>query len=805
MRNHLVFRFCLAFSSLLLSVLTAAPVLATAQDQSCRKSTNFLLFYTDYQFPAHTSKGLACDLLKKVIEQVQDPYKCTSFAIREKRDAVDYQAIVTMEVNGNGALFNEARSKAASSLIYHGIEVKDAQARVNISEFTDPKSFGDYCADKTQTTSANSEKDNRDNVSPIEAKFVTRDEIDLKDFQREFGLNYTTATQEQKEISDPNFATNVIIDLQKSINVTDDGIWGPGSRKALFDLVKSANEDDPGIIRTKEYLETFTEKSEVSSLLISSLSSTFSTAEAKFKNSDTSKNSDANNEQNVTNLEPLSEGSDDASPTEGSSTTVPVDTQEDYAILKSEHALFSKQIQSLKNENQQLSEAVEEIKSKFNKSQTEKVALQNKIDSLFTKPVLQNVDIIGVFGEKRVEIFPEQINFSGCWKTNKSINENFHFISSTKDCLKYDDGTHEVMSDGHIYDQKSTRLELKLQKSFSDVISSVSVELGDSIPEKYVDYCGINMTLNANNESSTIQMRPIEGALRAEISELDALQADFKAWRNISLTFSSIKDEYIECELINANEEIRIAKDSGRNSAEIDRNGNVLIKSELVRLKLRSKALTILLSTNLGAPVETSGADKLDLDYAFAQNPQRQSIYFSAFIDALEPLLKDQNSKYSKVQIFVANETGYELAYDGRFEDVSARDILNSVLETDPLQAYYINPAPQLKSLKDKGEDIGKVITFGSQGTPDNEYCTSKIKKWTKYLQKDSPFIDINIVPFEKFRSDVKLEKLTPEFLQCRELRQKFVLLEQDKYDDGGDTSTLNDGLKNAMLKLMQD
>jgi hypothetical protein len=60
-------------------------------------------------------------------------------------------------------------------------------------------------------------------------------------------------------------------------------------------------------------------------------------------------------------------------------------------------------------------------------------------------------------------------------------------------------------------------------------------------------------------------------------------------------------------------------------------------------------------------------------------------------------------------------------------------------------------------------------------------------------------------VPFEKFRSDVELEKLTPEFLQCIELPQKFVLLEQDKYDDGGNTSTLNDGLKNAMLKLMQD
>ena len=802
MRNHLAFRLCLAFSSLLLSVLTAAPVLATAQDQSCRKNPNFLLFSTYYQSAMHSSKGPACKLLKKVIEAVQDPPECTSFAIRKKRDAEDFQAIVTMEVSGNNWLFNQAKGRAALFLNYDRIEVEDAQIHVNISDFTDPKSFEDYCAGKTQTNSASSDEKGKDYSSPVEAEFVTRDEIDLSDFMREFGVKYLKAPPEQKEISDFNFAKNVIIEVQRAIGTGDDGIWGTGSRKALFKWVDSdENHTSPEATKTRINLLMDDSKSIISSDLLTLFSKTWSGTKSSLSQTTIVI------AKNVPEAEQLSETKEKTGKRDLTENSLPktIDAlEQENNILKNDHASFSKQIQRLKNENQQLSEIVEEINSKFNKSQTEKVALQNKIDNLFTTPIFQNLDITGVIGEKRVEIFPEQINFSGCWNTNKSINENFHFISSTKDCLKYDDGTHEVMSDGHIYDQKSTRLELKLQKSFSDVISSVSVELGDSIPEKYVDYCGINMTLNANNESSTIQMRPVAGALRAEISELDALQADFKAWHNISLTFSSIKDEYIECELINPNEEIRIAKDFGRNSAEIDRDGNVLIKSELVRLKLRSKALTILLSTNLGAPVETSGADKLDLDYAFAQNPQRQSIYFSAFIDALEPLLNDQNSKYSKVQIFVANETGYELAYDGRFEDVSARDILNSVLETDPLQAYYINPAPQLKSLKDKGEDIGKVITFGSQGTPDNEYCKT-LKKWTKYLQKDSPFIDINIVPFERFRSDVKLEKLTPEFLQCRDVRQKFVLLEQGKYDDGGDTSTLNDGLKNAMLKLMQD
>ena len=64
-------------------------------------------------------------------------------------------------------------------------------------------------------------------------------------------------------------------------------------------------------------------------------------------------------------------------------------------------------------------------------------------------------------------------------------------------------------------------------------------------------------------------------------------------------------------------------------------------------------------------------------------------------------------------------------------------------------------------------KEIGKVITFGSQGTPDNEYC-SPIRDWTKYLQKEDPVIDINIVPFDKFRDNPKLNNLTSDLLNCR-------------------------------------
>jgi hypothetical protein len=296
-----------------------------------------------------------------------------------------------------------------------------------------------------------------------------------------------------------------------------------------------------------------------------------------------------------------------------------------------------------------------------------------------------------------------------------------------------------------------------------------------------------------------------DGTLRAESSTLEKIEDKFKNWQSVFLTFSSIEgDESVPCEIVNPNETITIDKEFNKTTAKIDRNGNVIVNNEQVKLKLRSKALTILLSSSIGAPVETSGRDEKDFDYAFAKNSERQTIYFSAFVAALEELLDDQNSKFSKVQIFIAGEDGYEPLFSGLFEDNSLSAVLDPVFQKDPLSVYYISPSRLLKSLKESGEEIGKVITFGSQGTPDNEYC-SPIRDWTKYLQKEDPVIDINIVPFDKFRNNPELNNLTSDLLNCREKPKKFILLEQPKYDDGGDTSALIAGLRNAMLNLMRD
>jgi len=210
-------------------------------------------------------------------------------------------------------------------------------------------------------------KEDVKNKLPIEAEFVTRDEIDLSEFKREFGFNYITATQEQKEISDPNFATNVIIDLQKSINVTDDGIWGPGSRKALLNwVVLHENRDTPGVKITRISLLTNYDRSVISSDLLTLFSKTWSDAKSSFNK--VSQFVDPNGLETKTFSE-TQESTNEPGPTKNSSPTTIDELQQENNILKNDHTSFSKQIQRLKAENKQLKNALQEVVSRFKKSQ----------------------------------------------------------------------------------------------------------------------------------------------------------------------------------------------------------------------------------------------------------------------------------------------------------------------------------------------------------------------------------------------------------------------------------------------------
>ena len=210
-------------------------------------------------------------------------------------------------------------------------------------------------------------KEDVKNKLPIEAEFVTRDEIDLSDFMREFGFRYATAPQNQREISDPNFATNVIIDLQKSINVTDDGIWGPGSRKALLNwVVLHENRDTPGVKITRISLLTNYDRSVISSDLLTLFSKTWSDAKSSFNK--VSQFVDPNGLETKTFSE-TQESTNEPGPTKNSSPTSFAELQQENDILKNDHISFSKQIQRLKAENKQLKNALQEVGSRFKKSQ----------------------------------------------------------------------------------------------------------------------------------------------------------------------------------------------------------------------------------------------------------------------------------------------------------------------------------------------------------------------------------------------------------------------------------------------------
>ena len=109
-------------------------------------------------------------------------------------------------------------------------------------------------------------KEDVKNKLPIEAEFVTRDEIDLSEFKLEFGFRYSTAPQNQREISEPSFAKNVIIEVQRAIGSNADGMWGPGSRKALLEWVESdENRTSPEATKTRINLLTDNSTSKISS------------------------------------------------------------------------------------------------------------------------------------------------------------------------------------------------------------------------------------------------------------------------------------------------------------------------------------------------------------------------------------------------------------------------------------------------------------------------------------------------------------------------------------------------------------
>ena len=210
-------------------------------------------------------------------------------------------------------------------------------------------------------------KEDVKNKLPIEAEFVTRDEIDLSEFMREFGFAYTTAPRAQQKNADPNFAHNIILEIQRSLGVVPDGFWGPGSRKALLNwVVLHENRDTPGVKITRISLLTNYDRSVISSDLLTLFSKTWSGAKSSFNK--VSQFVDPNGLETKTFSE-TQESTNEPGPTKNSSPTTIDELQQENNILKNDHTSFSKQIQRLKAENKQLKNALQEVGSRFKKSQ----------------------------------------------------------------------------------------------------------------------------------------------------------------------------------------------------------------------------------------------------------------------------------------------------------------------------------------------------------------------------------------------------------------------------------------------------
>ena len=210
-------------------------------------------------------------------------------------------------------------------------------------------------------------KEDVKNKLPIEAEFVTRDEIDLSDFISEFGFRYATAPQNQREISELHFTKNVIMEVQRAVGTYDDGIWGRGSREALLNWVSlQENRDTPGVKIIRIRLLMDDGRSIISSDLLTLFSKTWSDAKSSFNK--VSQFVEPNNPETKTFSE-TQESTNEPGPTKNSSPTSFAELQQENDILKNDHNSFSKQIQRLKAENKQLKNALQEVGSRFKKSQ----------------------------------------------------------------------------------------------------------------------------------------------------------------------------------------------------------------------------------------------------------------------------------------------------------------------------------------------------------------------------------------------------------------------------------------------------
>ena len=786
-----------------------------ARAQECDLSTKYVqVFYPTWPIQDNAmSKSEICDrffelqnVLKSELGEGSRFGKCSELNIRHEEGKEEF--ILTVDSSGE--------VKDQEQLLLR-LREKVLLNRVNLLSFTGTKTSEELCFDVktdanedpedikiTVNDNAGSYEDRTQEIS-LEANFIRTnypDIIILGQFNEKYGDYFRTRPQNERDESDVDFAFNVIIELQRKIGAVDDGIWGSGSKKALDEWIAT----NPSVFGEEGRGEVLILLNKTDETLITTAN--LAKISERFANAAELTAPDEGLAASKLEAPAKPEGANEETDFSAEVATTQV-SNNDPKTTK-DPAVLNARIEELLLELEQKEQEIMEVKSlnvRLEEIGTAYDKLKIKYNDLLEKPILSNLLITGSFDGKDEEIDKSKIQIDqNCWNPNQSVNDNLENITK-ESCLKFDDGSYEALQDGHTFNSKKQSLTIALQPSFSKTISSIILKVGEQIPDKEIPYCQVYVeitTSDGNTFEVPFRHNQNEGFL--EISSKNFLKSPFNPtqWKTAKLSLRTFEDDLNSCALVNPSKDIIIQKEPGQNSALIERDGTVTISAIVAPLKLQAKPLTVILSKNTGYKIGDVGKELPDPNYAFSNSPNLKLSYFIAFANALEKFLEDENSNFGETSIYISTKTSYKRIY---FSGDKDNEVTSSIIEEVKKSTIYERHPDITDFLKRdlKGNYLGSVVTFGSQGTPQGQQCFPSKPGWTNLLKDDDKYIEVNIMPSENLEGENTENWPRTSLYQCKKNGSQYILLQKNKYEDADGIKSMEKFLLKLLNKLNEE
>jgi hypothetical protein len=730
--------------------------------------------------------------------------KCAKLSIRQEEGKEQF--IITVDSNGEKKdqekLAGILESKAIVETKYlENFKISKTSEELGCFEGSETTVSQDFSSKESSTFNvAIGPEENTKEIS-LEANYIRTiypSEIILDQFQVQYDAYFKTRSTSEQDESDANFAFNVIIEVQRKIGAVDDGIWGSGSKRALVRWF----ETNPSVFGEEGRGEALnllnrTDQKVITKANLAKLSETFANA-AELTAPD--KGLAASKLEGPSKPEGANEQTDFSA--EAATTQVTNNdpkTTEDPADLNA-------RIEELQLELEQKKQEIKSLNARLEKRQTGYEKLENDYYDLLEKPILSSLDVQGSFKGIPKKIDKSKIKIDqNCWNPNQSLNDNLEDISK-ENCLEYDDGSYEAVPDDHTFVAEKKAITISLQPSFAKTISSIILEVGEQFPAKELPWCQVLVEISASTGSTfkvTLYPKP-NGFLEISRKDFEAASDAPTEWQTAKLLLRNVEGDQSSCALVNPSNDIIIQKEPGQNSALIDRDGTVKISASVAPIKLQAKPLTVILSKNTGYKIGDVSKKLPDPNYAFSNSPNLQLSYFTAFANALEKFLEDENSNFGEISIYISTETSFKRIY---FSGDKNNDVTSSILDEVKNSTIYERHPDITDFLKRDLKDnyLGSVVTFGSQGTPQGQQCFPSKPGWTNLLKDDDKYIELNIMPTENLEGDNTENWPRTSLYQCKKNVSQYILLQKNKYEDADGIKSMEKFLVKLLHKLSEE